>query len=189
MLLISSFLCTGKAVGLIHAQLGQKEKALDIFRKATRIDSRDAQAFFELGELLVSSDTGAALDALKTVEFHLTEAIVEIIVFVENPFLVAAYMMISKASFVSKFLQRSFLCEGIWGFDGYIRGEVYKAMVAMKLKFLKEFGALIGISVSFGTCVWSQWVCEVVGFEEWRGGLGMDRAWFSEEWEVWGYNE
>ncbi|ERN11231.1 hypothetical protein AMTRI_Chr04g243060 [Amborella trichopoda] len=55
-----------KAVGHIHAQLGQTEKALDIFRKATRIDPRDAQAFLELGELLVSSDTGAALDALRT---------------------------------------------------------------------------------------------------------------------------
>ncbi|XP_068663134.1 protein CTR9 homolog [Aristolochia californica] len=55
-----------KAVGHIYVQLGQTEKALEILRKAAKIDPRDAQAFLELGELLISSDTAAALDALKT---------------------------------------------------------------------------------------------------------------------------
>lgn len=55
-----------KVVGHIYVQLGQTEKALEVLRKATRIDPRDSQAFLELGELLVSSDPGAALDALKT---------------------------------------------------------------------------------------------------------------------------
>ncbi|ONK66574.1 uncharacterized protein A4U43_C06F9750 [Asparagus officinalis] len=54
-----------KAVGHIYVQLGQNEKALEIFSKAARIDPRDAQAFMELGELLISSDAGAALDAFK----------------------------------------------------------------------------------------------------------------------------
>lgn len=55
-----------KVVGHIYVQLGQTEKALEVLRKATRVDPRDAQAFLELGELLISSDTGAALDAFKT---------------------------------------------------------------------------------------------------------------------------
>ncbi|KAJ8641267.1 hypothetical protein MRB53_017961 [Persea americana] len=55
-----------KAVGHIYVQLGQTEKALETLRKATKIDPRDAQAFLELGELLIPSDTGAALDAFKT---------------------------------------------------------------------------------------------------------------------------
>ncbi|XP_058080007.1 protein CTR9 homolog [Magnolia sinica] len=55
-----------KAVGHIYVQLGQTEKALETLRKATRIDPRDSQAFLELGELLISSDAGAALDAFKT---------------------------------------------------------------------------------------------------------------------------
>ncbi|KAF8401080.1 hypothetical protein HHK36_014383 [Tetracentron sinense] len=55
-----------KAVGHIYVQLGQTEKALELLRKATKIDPRDAQAFLELGELLILSDAGAALDAFKT---------------------------------------------------------------------------------------------------------------------------
>ncbi|MQM09698.1 hypothetical protein Taro_042575 [Colocasia esculenta] len=55
-----------KAVGHIYVQLGQHEKALETLRKATRIDPKDAQAFLELGELLMSSEAGAALDSLKT---------------------------------------------------------------------------------------------------------------------------
>ncbi|OVA06840.1 Tetratricopeptide TPR-1 [Macleaya cordata] len=55
-----------KAVGHIYVQLGQTEKALEVLRKAARIDPRDAQAFLELGELLISSDPGAALDSFKT---------------------------------------------------------------------------------------------------------------------------
>eukprot|EP00257_Ricinus_communis_P015120 XP_015572970.1 protein CTR9 homolog [Ricinus communis] len=57
---------TLKVLGHIYAQLGQTEKAQEYLRKATKIDPRDAQAFLDLGELLISSDTGAALDALKT---------------------------------------------------------------------------------------------------------------------------
>ncbi|KAK6941310.1 hypothetical protein RJ641_026687 [Dillenia turbinata] len=53
------------ALGHIYVQLGQTEKALELLRKATRIDLCDAQAFLELGELLISSEEGAALDAFK----------------------------------------------------------------------------------------------------------------------------
>ncbi|KAF9599832.1 hypothetical protein IFM89_001778 [Coptis chinensis] len=66
-----------RVVGHIYVQLGQTEKALDVLRKATRIDPRDAQAFLELGELLISSDAGAALDAFKTtslLKLHFTYA-------------------------------------------------------------------------------------------------------------------
>lgn len=55
-----------KVIGHIHVQLGQTEKALEFLRKATKVDPRDAQAFMDLGELLISSDSGAALDAFKT---------------------------------------------------------------------------------------------------------------------------
>ncbi|KAK1327237.1 hypothetical protein QJS10_CPA01g01086 [Acorus calamus] len=57
---------TLKVVGHIYVQLGQTDKALESIRKATRVDPRDAQAFLELGELLISTDAGAALDAFKT---------------------------------------------------------------------------------------------------------------------------
>ncbi|KAG4990743.1 hypothetical protein JHK87_024200 [Glycine soja] len=57
---------TLKALGHIYVQLGQTDKGQDFIRKATKIDPRDAQAFLELGELLILSDTGAALDAFKT---------------------------------------------------------------------------------------------------------------------------
>ncbi|XP_020579435.1 protein CTR9 homolog isoform X2 [Phalaenopsis equestris] len=57
---------TLKVVAHIHVQFGQTEKALEIFRKATRVDPKDAQAFMELGELLMPTDPGATLDALKS---------------------------------------------------------------------------------------------------------------------------
>ncbi|XVE97907.1 hypothetical protein REPUB_Repub03eG0059200 [Reevesia pubescens] len=57
---------TLKSLGHIYVQLGLVEKAQEFMRKATKIDPRDAQAFIDLGELLISSDTGAALDAFKT---------------------------------------------------------------------------------------------------------------------------
>ncbi|GFP79481.1 RNA polymerase-associated protein ctr9 homolog [Phtheirospermum japonicum] len=57
---------TLKAVGHIYIQLEQNEKAQEIFRKATKIDPRDPQAFLDLGDLLISTDINAALDAFKT---------------------------------------------------------------------------------------------------------------------------
>ncbi|XP_031267897.1 protein CTR9 homolog isoform X2 [Pistacia vera] len=57
---------TLKALGHIYVQLGQVEKAQELMRKAAKIDPRDAQAFIDMGELLISSDTSAALDAFKT---------------------------------------------------------------------------------------------------------------------------
>ncbi|CAA7057905.1 unnamed protein product [Microthlaspi erraticum] len=56
---------TLKALGYLYTQLGKTDKALEYMRKATKLDPRDAQAFVGLGELLISSDTGAALDAFK----------------------------------------------------------------------------------------------------------------------------
>ncbi|CAN0839355.1 Protein CTR9 homolog [Linum grandiflorum] len=49
-----------------HVNIGQPEKAKDFLKKATKIDPRDAQAFLDLGELLITSDTAAALDSFKT---------------------------------------------------------------------------------------------------------------------------
>ncbi|XP_050382212.1 protein CTR9 homolog [Argentina anserina] len=57
---------TLKVLGHIYIQLGQTGKALEFMRKATKIDPNDAQAFLDLGELLISSDAGAAQDCLKT---------------------------------------------------------------------------------------------------------------------------
>lgn len=57
---------TMKAIGYIYVQLGQTEKAQEFLKKATKIDPRDAQAFLDLGELLISTDSGAALEAFKT---------------------------------------------------------------------------------------------------------------------------
>ncbi|KAL8119913.1 hypothetical protein AgCh_017146 [Apium graveolens] len=57
---------TLKAVGHIFLQLGQNEKALEYLKKATKFHPRDAEAFINLGELLISTDAGAALDAFKT---------------------------------------------------------------------------------------------------------------------------
>ncbi|XP_024017185.1 protein CTR9 homolog [Morus notabilis] len=57
---------TLKVLGHIYVQLGQTEKAQEFMRKATKIDPRDAQAFLDLGELLISSDPVAALESLKT---------------------------------------------------------------------------------------------------------------------------
>ncbi|CAH8392463.1 unnamed protein product [Eruca vesicaria subsp. sativa] len=56
---------TLKALGHLYTQLGKTDKALEYMRKATKLDPRDAQAFVGLGELLIASDTGAALDAFK----------------------------------------------------------------------------------------------------------------------------
>ncbi|KAF3326627.1 RNA polymerase-associated protein CTR9 [Carex littledalei] len=55
-----------KAIGHIYAQQRQTEKAIEIFKKVTRIDPKDSQAFLELGELLLPTDSNAALEALKT---------------------------------------------------------------------------------------------------------------------------
>ncbi|XP_059634757.1 protein CTR9 homolog [Cornus florida] len=57
---------TLKTLGHIYIQLGQIEKAQEFIRKAAKIDPRDAQAYLDLGELLISTDAGAALDAFKT---------------------------------------------------------------------------------------------------------------------------
>ncbi|KAM1173948.1 hypothetical protein TB2_026133 [Malus domestica] len=57
---------TLKVLGHIYVQLGRTEKALEFMRKATKVDPNDSQAFLDLGELLISSDAGAALDCLKT---------------------------------------------------------------------------------------------------------------------------
>ncbi|KAH7572071.1 hypothetical protein ACOSP7_015084 [Xanthoceras sorbifolium] len=57
---------TLKSLGHIYVQLGQIEKGQEFLKKAAKIDSRDDQAFTDLAELLISSDTSAALEAFKT---------------------------------------------------------------------------------------------------------------------------
>lgn len=55
-----------KALGHLYVRLQQTDKAIEVLKKVTKIDSRDAQPYLDLGELLISSDTAAALDAYKT---------------------------------------------------------------------------------------------------------------------------
>ncbi|EFJ08114.1 hypothetical protein SELMODRAFT_161156, partial [Selaginella moellendorffii] len=57
---------TLKVVGYIHLQQGRNDKALESFRKAAKVSPRDVDAWIEIGELLVSTDFSAALDAFKT---------------------------------------------------------------------------------------------------------------------------
>lgn len=63
-----------KAIGHIHAKSGETEKAIETFKKVTRIDPKDHQAFVELGELLVESDWAAAMEYLKTARNLLKKA-------------------------------------------------------------------------------------------------------------------
>lgn len=65
---------TLKALGHIYVQLEQNEKAQELYRKATKIDPRDPQAFLDLGDLLISTDINAALDAFKTARNLLKKA-------------------------------------------------------------------------------------------------------------------
>ncbi|MCO5577224.1 hypothetical protein L7F22_031049 [Adiantum nelumboides] len=55
-----------KALGNIYFQQGHVDKALESFKRATRINPHDAEAWIEMGELLVSTDISGALDAFKT---------------------------------------------------------------------------------------------------------------------------
>ncbi|XP_060191121.1 protein CTR9 homolog [Lycium barbarum] len=57
---------TVKALAHIYVQLGQTEKVQEYLKKATKIDPRDPQAFLDIGELLISNDPAAALEAFKT---------------------------------------------------------------------------------------------------------------------------
>ncbi|GFS43822.1 binding protein [Actinidia rufa] len=57
---------TLKALGHIYIQLGQTDVAQEFIKKATKTDPRDAQAFLDLGEMLISTDAGAALEAFRT---------------------------------------------------------------------------------------------------------------------------
>ncbi|XP_019236499.1 PREDICTED: protein CTR9 homolog, partial [Nicotiana attenuata] len=57
---------TVKALAHIYVQLGQTEKAQEYLKKATKIDPRDPQGFLDIGELLISNDPAAALEAFKT---------------------------------------------------------------------------------------------------------------------------
>ncbi|KAJ0676745.1 putative RNA polymerase-associated protein Ctr9 [Helianthus debilis subsp. tardiflorus] len=65
---------TLKAVAHIYLQLNQTTKAHEALKKATRIDPRDPEAFLDLGELLIATDSGAALDAFKTARNLLKKA-------------------------------------------------------------------------------------------------------------------
>ncbi|XP_076888227.1 protein CTR9 homolog [Bidens hawaiensis] len=65
---------TLKAVAHIYLQLNQTTKAHEALKKATRIDPRDPEGFLDLGELLISSDSGAALDAYKSARNLLKKA-------------------------------------------------------------------------------------------------------------------
>lgn len=101
-----------KAVGHIYAQLGQHDKSLDYFRKATRIDPKDAQAFMELGELLISSDPVAAVDALKNARNLLKKAGEEVPVGLLNNL---GVLYFEKGDFeLAEQIFKEALGEGIW---------------------------------------------------------------------------
>ncbi|GJS58301.1 protein CTR9 [Tanacetum coccineum] len=55
-----------KAVAHIYLQLNQTTKAHEALKKAVRIVPHDPEAFLDLGELFISTDSGAALEAFKT---------------------------------------------------------------------------------------------------------------------------
>ncbi|CAK9175935.1 unnamed protein product [Ilex paraguariensis] len=55
-----------KVLGYICVRLGHTKNAQEFLKKATKNDPRDAQAFLDLGKLLISTDAGDALDAFKT---------------------------------------------------------------------------------------------------------------------------
>ncbi|CAA3021314.1 CTR9 homolog [Olea europaea subsp. europaea] len=57
---------TLKALGNIYVQLEQKERAQQLLKKATKVNPQDPEAFLDLGELLISTDECAALDAFET---------------------------------------------------------------------------------------------------------------------------
>ncbi|BBN12945.1 RNA polymerase-associated protein CTR9 [Marchantia polymorpha subsp. ruderalis] len=65
---------TVKAIGIIYLQQGRTDKALENFKKATKQNPRDVDAWVELGELLVSTDFGQALEAFKTAHALLTKS-------------------------------------------------------------------------------------------------------------------
>ncbi|XP_076890630.1 protein CTR9 homolog [Bidens hawaiensis] len=65
---------TLKAVAHIYLQLNQATKAHEALKKATRSDPRDPEGFLDLGELLISTDSGAALDAFKSARNLLKKA-------------------------------------------------------------------------------------------------------------------
>ncbi|XP_024969154.1 protein CTR9 homolog [Cynara cardunculus var. scolymus] len=75
---------TLKAVAHIYLQLNQTTKAHEALRKAIRIDPRDPEAFLDLGELLISTDSGAALDAFKTARNLLKKANEEVSIEILN---------------------------------------------------------------------------------------------------------
>ncbi|KAL2624333.1 hypothetical protein R1flu_008578 [Riccia fluitans] len=64
---------TLKAMGIIYLQQGRQDKALENFKKATKQSPRDVDAWIELGELLVSTDVGQALEAFKIAHNLLTK--------------------------------------------------------------------------------------------------------------------
>ncbi|GJU81119.1 protein CTR9 [Tanacetum coccineum] len=55
-----------KAVAHIYLQLNQTTKAHEALKKAVRIVPHDPEAFLDLGESFISTDSGAALEAFKT---------------------------------------------------------------------------------------------------------------------------
>ncbi|CAI0387866.1 unnamed protein product [Linum tenue] len=75
---------TLKVLGHVYAQPNETEKAQEVLKKATKIDPHDAQAFLDLGELLIMSDTATALDAFKTARSLLKKSDQEVLVEVLN---------------------------------------------------------------------------------------------------------
>uniref|UniRef100_A0A0D6R6J2 Uncharacterized protein n=1 Tax=Araucaria cunninghamii TaxID=56994 RepID=A0A0D6R6J2_ARACU len=114
-----------KAVGHIYGQQGQSHKALEAFKKATRIDPRDAHAFIEMGELLISMDGNAALDALKTAKSLLKKSREEIPIELLNNIGVLHFERDELELAQQTFLEG--LGEGIW--VEFIKGGVRRPSV------------------------------------------------------------
>ncbi|KAF7152246.1 hypothetical protein RHSIM_Rhsim01G0044500 [Rhododendron simsii] len=103
---------TLKALGHIYIQLGQTEKAHEFLKKATKIDPRDPQAFLDLGELLISTDAGAALEAFKTARGLLEKGREEVPVEVLNNI---GVLQFERGDFeLAEQTYREALGDGIW---------------------------------------------------------------------------
>ncbi|GJU81116.1 protein CTR9 [Tanacetum coccineum] len=100
------------AVAHIYLQLNQTTKAHEALKKAIRIDPRDPEAFLDLGELLISTDSRAALEAFKTVRNLLKKSNEEVSVELLNNIGVLHF---EKGEFeLAKQTFKEALGDGIW---------------------------------------------------------------------------
>ncbi|GKC59160.1 protein CTR9, partial [Tanacetum coccineum] len=100
------------AVAHIYLQLNQTTKAHEALKKAVRIVPHDPEAFLDLGESFISTDSGAALEAFKTVRNLLKKSNEEVSVELLNNIGVLHF---EKGEFeLAKQTFKEALGDGIW---------------------------------------------------------------------------